>query len=272
MPSAVIREFARRAWAGLDWCSLGRLCLLHVGENSCGSSFTLNSRCHEVNYKIWRTDCLFLKRDRLLASTNHTPVKWLINFLILTAMSANDFIRALKAPSDPPHPNGPSKIQIARQAWDNNNLYVPGKAEIIVDWILTRFLKDRTKDRWVQISYFLFLSSCIIIYLTPHHLTWIEVLIPSSTRVIGSFCWMPYQPQTSLKVGRTFVQLMRGWSRFSAEYLSLQSLYRYSVHALQIRMKTNLMSYKTLLLDVSLDYGRLPLRKFLRRLCHQSGS
>ncbi|KAI0639184.1 Urb2/Npa2 family-domain-containing protein [Trametes polyzona] len=61
--------------------------------------------------------------------------------------NAQDFIRALKAPSDPPHPGGPLKIDIATDAWANAQLYVPNKAEAIVEWILTRLLKDKSKDR-----------------------------------------------------------------------------------------------------------------------------
>ncbi|KAL1952185.1 hypothetical protein VTO73DRAFT_1334 [Trametes versicolor] len=61
--------------------------------------------------------------------------------------NAQDFIRALKASSDPPHVGGPLKIDIATEAWQNTQLYVPNKAEAIVEWILTRLLKDRSKDR-----------------------------------------------------------------------------------------------------------------------------
>ncbi|KAI0824124.1 Urb2/Npa2 family-domain-containing protein [Trametes gibbosa] len=61
--------------------------------------------------------------------------------------NAQDFIRALKASSDPPHAGGPLKIDIAAEAWANAALYVPNKAEAIVEWILTRLLKDKSKDR-----------------------------------------------------------------------------------------------------------------------------
>lgn len=60
--------------------------------------------------------------------------------------NALDFVRALKAPTDPPQPSGPSKIQIAQAAWKNNSFYMPNKAETVVDWILTRLLKDKGKD------------------------------------------------------------------------------------------------------------------------------
>ncbi|PIL29586.1 hypothetical protein GSI_08222 [Ganoderma sinense ZZ0214-1] len=66
---------------------------------------------------------------------------------MLGPQNAQDFIRALKASSDPPHAGGPCKVEIAKQAWDNQLLYVPNKAEAIVDWLLSRLLKDKSKDR-----------------------------------------------------------------------------------------------------------------------------
>ncbi|KAI0042673.1 hypothetical protein FA95DRAFT_540396 [Auriscalpium vulgare] len=61
--------------------------------------------------------------------------------------SPQEFVRALKAASDPPKPGDPSKIDIARQGWSNSTLHVANKAEIVTEWILTRLLKDRTRDR-----------------------------------------------------------------------------------------------------------------------------
>ncbi|KAI0374393.1 hypothetical protein BV20DRAFT_977085 [Pilatotrama ljubarskyi] len=66
---------------------------------------------------------------------------------MLGPQNAQDFIRALKAASDPPHVGGPLKIDIAREAWENTHLYVPNKAEAIVEWLLTRLLKDKSRDR-----------------------------------------------------------------------------------------------------------------------------
>ncbi|KAH7911224.1 Urb2/Npa2 family-domain-containing protein [Hygrophoropsis aurantiaca] len=60
--------------------------------------------------------------------------------------SSQSFVRALKASTDPPQTNGATKIEIARAAWDNTSFYVPNKGELITDWILTRFLKDKAKD------------------------------------------------------------------------------------------------------------------------------
>ena len=71
---------------------------------------------------------------------------------MLGPQNAQDFIRALKASSDPPHVGGPSKIDIAKDAWENTHLYVPNKAEAIIEWLLTRLLKDRSRDRYKVLS------------------------------------------------------------------------------------------------------------------------
>ena len=57
--------------------------------------------------------------------------------------SAQDFIRALKAPADPPLPGGPSRLAVARDAWDDAAFYVPNKDEAVAEWLLGRLLKDR---------------------------------------------------------------------------------------------------------------------------------
>ncbi|KAK0245997.1 Urb2/Npa2 family-domain-containing protein [Armillaria nabsnona] len=58
--------------------------------------------------------------------------------------SSQGFVRALKSSSDPPSPEGPLKIEIARRAWDNKAFYVPRKEEVIADWVLTRLLKEKS--------------------------------------------------------------------------------------------------------------------------------
>ncbi|KAF7794109.1 hypothetical protein EIP86_005239 [Pleurotus ostreatoroseus] len=60
--------------------------------------------------------------------------------------SAQDFIRALKAPSDPPQAEGLTKIEIATTAWADSSFYIPNKEEVITDWALTRLLKDKDKE------------------------------------------------------------------------------------------------------------------------------
>lgn len=60
--------------------------------------------------------------------------------------SSQSFVRALKAPSDPPHAGGQSKIELAREAWDNTEFYVPNKGVIIADWLLSKLLKDKDRE------------------------------------------------------------------------------------------------------------------------------
>ncbi|CAE6500917.1 unnamed protein product [Rhizoctonia solani] len=55
-------------------------------------------------------------------------------------VSSQEFIRALKAPKDPPRPGGTLKIDLARQAWELETLFIPSKAEVIVEWVLQSLL------------------------------------------------------------------------------------------------------------------------------------
>lgn len=61
--------------------------------------------------------------------------------------SSQAFVRALKSAADPPTAGGLLKIELARKAWDNALFYVPRKEEVIADWILTRLIKDKGKER-----------------------------------------------------------------------------------------------------------------------------
>ena len=61
--------------------------------------------------------------------------------------TSQDLIRVLKAPADPPNGHAFSKIQMATQAWSQSTLYFPNKGQVIADWILTRFLKEKEKPR-----------------------------------------------------------------------------------------------------------------------------
>ncbi|KDQ13623.1 hypothetical protein BOTBODRAFT_33335 [Botryobasidium botryosum FD-172 SS1] len=66
---------------------------------------------------------------------------------VLALSSSQSFIRALKAPADPPQPDGPSKIELARLAWELETLCVPSKAEVISEWILGKLLKEKGAER-----------------------------------------------------------------------------------------------------------------------------
>lgn len=59
--------------------------------------------------------------------------------------SSQSFVRALKSTTDPPHENGPTKIQIARMGWESCTLYVPRKAGLILEWMFTRFHKEKSR-------------------------------------------------------------------------------------------------------------------------------
>ena len=59
--------------------------------------------------------------------------------------SSESFVRALKSSTDPTYENGPTKIQIARMGWESCTLYVPRKAGLIMEWIFTRFHKEKSR-------------------------------------------------------------------------------------------------------------------------------
>jgi hypothetical protein len=61
------------------------------------------------------------------------------------ALSAQEFVRALKLQSDPQ-----TKLELARKTWDDSSFLVPNKEENIVEWILTRLLKEKDATRQVQ--------------------------------------------------------------------------------------------------------------------------
>lgn len=70
---------------------------------------------------------------------------------LATPLSAQSFVRLLKAPTDPPNPESPLKIQIAWAVWDDTTIHVPNKHELIAEFILTRLLKDKSKLRCVSL-------------------------------------------------------------------------------------------------------------------------
>src|ERR1700731_5323629 len=61
--------------------------------------------------------------------------------------SCQSFVQALRSTSDPPIPGRPTKLEIARNAWASSSLLLADKAEVIVDWILTRMLKTTSYVR-----------------------------------------------------------------------------------------------------------------------------
>jgi hypothetical protein len=69
-----------------------------------------------------------------------------------TQLSAQSFVRLLKAPTDPPNPQSSPKIQIACTAWEDTTLHIPNKHELIAEFILTRLLKDKSKAKFVLLQ------------------------------------------------------------------------------------------------------------------------
>ncbi|QRW05760.1 hypothetical protein RhiLY_04759 [Ceratobasidium sp. AG-Ba] len=54
--------------------------------------------------------------------------------------SSQEFIRALKGSKDPPNEGGLSKVELAHKAWKLDSLFIPSKAEVIVEWALQSLL------------------------------------------------------------------------------------------------------------------------------------
>jgi hypothetical protein len=63
--------------------------------------------------------------------------------------SSREFIQVLKSATDP---EAPAKIEIARRAWDNRSFYLPSKAEVIVEWILSTLLRNKSQDSYVTLE------------------------------------------------------------------------------------------------------------------------
>jgi hypothetical protein len=57
--------------------------------------------------------------------------------------SSQAFVRALKASTDPPTEDAPTKINRGREAWQRKQFLVANKAELITEWLLGKMLKER---------------------------------------------------------------------------------------------------------------------------------
>jgi len=57
--------------------------------------------------------------------------------------SAHALVKALKAAKDPPIPDGPSKLDIARLAVAASDIYLPNKHQIISEWILDAWARSK---------------------------------------------------------------------------------------------------------------------------------
>lgn len=61
--------------------------------------------------------------------------------------SSQAFVRALKATSDPPAQDGPSKLEIACAGWEREEFLVFNKEELICDWLIGKLVKDRSQPQ-----------------------------------------------------------------------------------------------------------------------------
>ncbi|KAI5992196.1 Urb2/Npa2 family-domain-containing protein [Pisolithus albus] len=55
-------------------------------------------------------------------------------------------VRLLKAPTDPPSPEGPLKIDVANEAWLDTSFGAAKKAEVLVEWLLSALGRDGKRD------------------------------------------------------------------------------------------------------------------------------
>ncbi|KAI6020875.1 Urb2/Npa2 family-domain-containing protein [Pisolithus microcarpus] len=55
-------------------------------------------------------------------------------------------VRLLKAPTDPPSPEGPPKIDVANEAWLDTSFGAAKKAEVLVEWLLSALGRDGKRD------------------------------------------------------------------------------------------------------------------------------
>ncbi|KLO20414.1 hypothetical protein SCHPADRAFT_991789 [Schizopora paradoxa] len=95
--------------------------------------------------------------------------------------SSHAIIKALKGQADPPTPGGPSKIEIATNAWRSQDDYFPGRAEVLVDWILTSFSrkpKHNEKTALISSEFWTLLESILTDSKTkPGSSTWLSSIV-----------------------------------------------------------------------------------------------
>jgi hypothetical protein len=66
--------------------------------------------------------------------------------------SAPTAIKALKGAQDPPEAGWPSKIDIAKAVWQDENLQMLRKSEFLRDWILESWTRVSSKGKGKAVS------------------------------------------------------------------------------------------------------------------------
>ncbi|RSH81319.1 uncharacterized protein EHS24_008762 [Apiotrichum porosum] len=60
-----------------------------------------------------------------------------------TPITGSSLIKALKGAADPPTKGGPSKVELATAAWNDVDLVVPRKADVVRDWIVEAWTRAK---------------------------------------------------------------------------------------------------------------------------------
>ncbi|KAJ3828501.1 Urb2/Npa2 family-domain-containing protein [Lentinula raphanica] len=111
--------------------------------------------------------------------------------------SSQNFVKALKASSDPPSVGSFSKLEIARAAWDQKTFYAPRKAEVIVDFILNRFVKSNETQSITDIATWTLLLDVITTSPSTKSDPWLAPLVsrvPFTRIVIQLFESLQHSP------------------------------------------------------------------------------
>lgn len=64
--------------------------------------------------------------------------------------SAQEFVKVLKNTADPPTVNGLLKIELSRHVWDTPTFHLPRKAQVIAEWLLLKYTKDKDTERYAN--------------------------------------------------------------------------------------------------------------------------
>ncbi|KDQ54722.1 hypothetical protein JAAARDRAFT_60187 [Jaapia argillacea MUCL 33604] len=107
--------------------------------------------------------------------------------------SPQAFVRALKAPNDPPHPEHPFKIEIAKSGWDDVEFAVPNKALLVLEWILATFKSKLAQQVIVDVRYWSLLADVLGQTTVKSQITLLLNRIPF-TPIVSSFLANLHRP------------------------------------------------------------------------------
>jgi len=67
--------------------------------------------------------------------------------------TSESFIKTLKSVNDPPGPDQPFKIEVACAAWSQTDFYIPAKAQLIAEWLLTSLSRSQEVKNECPVRY-----------------------------------------------------------------------------------------------------------------------